>query len=281
MQNRPEARLLVLHEPQPADPLRRLPEIEVRDQEASPDRRARRQRLAVEPGRHQALATEQVLERQVGRVPAVAVRHEVGRRRLLEARRREQVVDRDPLPDCAELAPLGHAVDVDRDLGPRQRLELFLGPLANERPTVLQGQGPPVERRTWCRPGAQDREVVGHVLAGRDPLLVRFGAPAPSEASGRGHDPLPSRGSGRLRGPPQLSAVFPNINTSLPLQTIVNLVPIAAIVRSFNIRGLDRGQVAREHPTLPEANTSYSLSSRRRERLVGFESSTRPPYRVI
>jgi hypothetical protein len=39
----------------------------------------------------------------------------------------------------------------------------------------------------WCRPGAQDREVIGHVLAGRDPSLVRFGPPASGEASGRDH----------------------------------------------------------------------------------------------
>src|SRR5262249_43216243 len=186
----PEARLVLLHEPQPADPLRRLPEIEVRDQEARWAAVLRRQGLAVEPGRHQAFATEQVLERQVGRIPAVAVRHEVRGRRLLEARRREQVVDRDSLPDGPELAPLGHAVDVDRELGLRQRLEVLPGPLANERPTVLQAQVPPVERRMWCWPGAQDREVLGHVLAGRDPLPVRFGPLAPGEASGRDHGRL-------------------------------------------------------------------------------------------
>src|SRR5262245_27622080 len=85
----PEAGLVVLHEPQPADPLRRLPEVEVRDQET---RRAAvfwRQRIALKSGRHQAPATEQVLERQVGRIPAVALRHEVGGRRLLKTCRRE------------------------------------------------------------------------------------------------------------------------------------------------------------------------------------------------
>src|SRR5262245_8337763 len=126
----PEAGLVVLYEPQPTDPLRRLPEVEVRDQQTRRAAVLWRERLAVEPGRHQALATEQVLERQVGRVGAVAVRHEVGRRRLLEACRGEQVVDRDSLPDGPELAPLGHAVDVDHEFGPRQRLELLPGPLA-------------------------------------------------------------------------------------------------------------------------------------------------------
>src|SRR5262245_41099525 len=54
----PEARLVVLHESQPADPLRRLPEVEVRDQETRRTAVLRGQRLAVEPGRQQALATE-------------------------------------------------------------------------------------------------------------------------------------------------------------------------------------------------------------------------------
>src|SRR6185295_5439827 len=208
----PEARIVVLHEPQPADPFRRLPEIEMWDQKTRRAAVLRRQWLAVKPGRYQALAIEQVLERQVGRVPAVAVRHQVGRRRLVEARRREQVVDRDPLPGGPELAPFGHAVDVDRELGLRQRLELIPGPLAKERPTVLQGQVPPVERRTRCRSGAQDREAVCRVLAGRDPLLVRFGPPAPSAASGRGHGRFPSPGSGRTassRGPTSRSINLP------------------------------------------------------------------------
>src|SRR5262249_42626435 len=147
----PEARLIVRHEAQPADPLSRLPEVEVRDQETRRAAVLRRQWLAIEPGRYQALAIEQGFERQVGRVTPGAVRHEVGRWRLVEARRREQVVDRDSPPDGPELAPLGHAVDVDRELGLRQRLELIPGPLAKERPTILQGQAPPVEGRTRCR----------------------------------------------------------------------------------------------------------------------------------
>src|SRR5262245_56859858 len=199
----PEAWFVVLHEPQPADPLRRLPEVEVRNQETRRATVLWRQRLAVEPYCHQALAIEQVLKRQISGVPAVTVRHEVGRRRLLEARRREQVVVRDTFPDGSELTPFGHAVDVDRELGPRHRLELLPRPLTDERSAVLQAQVPPVERRTWCRPGAQDREVVGHVLAGRDPFIIRFDMPAPGEASGRGHGrfpPVAPTGPERPRG---------------------------------------------------------------------------------
>src|SRR5262247_1649145 len=52
----PEARLVVFHEAQPANPLRRLPEVEVRDQETRRAAVLRCQRLAVEPSRHQGLA---------------------------------------------------------------------------------------------------------------------------------------------------------------------------------------------------------------------------------
>jgi hypothetical protein len=45
-------------------------------------------------------------------------------------------------------------------------------------------------------PALRNREVLGHVLAGRDPSLIRFGPPAPGEASGRGHGRLPRRCSG-------------------------------------------------------------------------------------
>ena len=125
----------------------------------------------------------------------------------------------------------------------------------------------------------QDREVVGHVLAGRDPLLVRFGAPAPSEASGRGHDPLPSRGSG-VRGPPQLSAVFPNIKlTSLRCKQSLISCRLPPLVRSFNIRGLDRGQAPRIYTA--EANMLIHYLPEDANASVEFESSTWPPYRVI
>src|SRR5262245_11661969 len=81
-------------------------------------------------------------------------------------------------------------MDVDRDLGPGPRLELLPGPLADERPAVLQGKGPPVERRMWRRPGAEDGEVVGQVLARREPFPVCLGPRTPCETSGRGHGRL-------------------------------------------------------------------------------------------
>src|SRR5687767_11109703 len=51
----PEARLVVFHEAEPADPLCRLPEVEVRHQETRRAAVLRCQRLAVEPRHHQAL----------------------------------------------------------------------------------------------------------------------------------------------------------------------------------------------------------------------------------
>src|ERR687897_1060351 len=52
----PEARLVVLHEAQPADPLGRFPEAEVWDQQARRAAMLGHQRLAVVVGGHHALA---------------------------------------------------------------------------------------------------------------------------------------------------------------------------------------------------------------------------------
>src|ERR671914_531339 len=62
----PEARLVVLHETEPADPLGRFPEVEVRDQQARRAAMLGRQRLAVVVGRHHTPASERspILQRQ-------------------------------------------------------------------------------------------------------------------------------------------------------------------------------------------------------------------------
>ena len=80
----------------------------------------------------QALPSEQVLERQVRGVAAVAVDHHVVG---LVVDVREQRVERDALPVGVELGPLGHAVDVDRDLLGGQRGELLPAPASAARPT--------------------------------------------------------------------------------------------------------------------------------------------------
>src|SRR5918992_5764792 len=181
----PEARLVVLHETEPADPLGRFPEVEVRDQQARRAAMLGLQRLAVVVGGHHALATDQILDRQVGGVTAIAVGNEIGRRRLVESRRLDQVVDRHALPCRPELAPLGDAMDIDGDLGLRQGLKLVPRPPASERSPVLQRQGPLLECRMRRRAGAQHREVVGDELAGRNPIAFGPNTAPAREPSGR------------------------------------------------------------------------------------------------
>src|SRR5207344_3651807 len=77
----PEARLVLVQQLDPADPLRRLPEVEMWHQEAGWSTVLGRQVDAVVPVGDPCLAVEQVLERQVRGVAAVRMRErEVGRR---------------------------------------------------------------------------------------------------------------------------------------------------------------------------------------------------------
>src|SRR3954467_2330392 len=91
----PEAGLVARHQRQLADPLRALPEVEVRHQEPDGAAVLDRQRLAVELPHDPGLATGDVLEREVGRVAGLRRRHDevrlAGRLRGLE-----QSVDADP-----------------------------------------------------------------------------------------------------------------------------------------------------------------------------------------
>jgi len=83
----------------------------VRDEHARRAAVLRLERLASVAERDPCLAARHVLERQVGRVAAVAELDDVFGRRLDPV---EQRVDGDALPDGVQLRPLGHAVDVTR-----------------------------------------------------------------------------------------------------------------------------------------------------------------------
>ena len=74
----PEPWLVVFHEAQAPDPLGGLPEIEVRHQQARRPPVLGRERLAVVLPDDQRLAVQQILHRQVGRIPAIAKRHHEG-----------------------------------------------------------------------------------------------------------------------------------------------------------------------------------------------------------
>src|SRR5687768_11054456 len=72
----PEPWLVVLHETEPAYPFGGLPEIEVRHQEARWAAVLGRERFAVEFPDDECLSIQQILDRKVGRIAAVAERSE-------------------------------------------------------------------------------------------------------------------------------------------------------------------------------------------------------------
>src|SRR5262249_26294071 len=80
----------------------------------------------------------------------------------------EERVDRYASPHGVELRPLGHAVDVARDLLARQGTELLPGPAARLVQLADDGKVPQLERRVRRRSGREDGEVRSHILAGRD-----------------------------------------------------------------------------------------------------------------
>jgi len=80
--------------------------------------------------RNHRLAPDQVLNGNIGTVVTVAVDHREGRRKLRQARRVEQRVNRHALPVRVELRPLGDAVNVDLHACLRERLEVDPTPSA-------------------------------------------------------------------------------------------------------------------------------------------------------
>src|ERR687897_1552084 len=159
----PEAGLVLVAEPQAPHPLGALPEIQVRDQQPRRTAVFGLEILALETERHPGLAVQQVLQRQVGRVPTIAEGNgELGGR--VDAL--QQRVQRHPLPAGAELGPLGHAVDVHRDLLGRQRPKLLPRPSGRHGTGIVDDPEVPIlQRRVRCRAGAQHGEVVDEVLA--------------------------------------------------------------------------------------------------------------------
>src|SRR2546429_361953 len=73
----PEARLVTLDHPKAPDPLGALPEIEVRHDQPRRPAVDRLERLVIELVSHEGLPIHHLLEREIGRVGAVAVGHHV------------------------------------------------------------------------------------------------------------------------------------------------------------------------------------------------------------
>ena len=165
-----------------AHPLRALPEVEVRHEQPRRAAVLGLERLAVVAERDPRLAARDVLEREVGRVAAVAERDdELGRR--LDAV--EQRVDRDALPARVELRPLRHAVDVLRDASrsaargtrPRSSAAARRSRPAIEKLQLSSGV-------CGVGPGREHREVGRHVLAGRHAALLTGLGVATVESAG-------------------------------------------------------------------------------------------------
>jgi hypothetical protein len=108
------------------------------------------------------LPARDVLEREVGRVAAVAERHDEFRARLDAI---EERVDRDTGPHGVELRPLRDAVDVDRDAFGGKRLQLVPCPASWLVDLAPDREVPPVGRRMRRRPRRENREVRRNVLA--------------------------------------------------------------------------------------------------------------------
>jgi hypothetical protein len=134
--------------------------------------------LAVVAVRDPRLPVPQVFERDVRRVAAVAER-----RRVLGCRldTRQQCVDRDSFPHGVELRPLRHAVDVDGNALRRQREELVPRPAERLVDLADDPEVPLVERHAWRRTCREHREVVGHVLPGRNAFARRIVASSAAE----------------------------------------------------------------------------------------------------
>src|SRR5262245_15532847 len=170
----PEPWFVVVHEAQSAYPLRGLPEIEVRNQEACWPSVLGRERLAVVLPNNKRLSVEQILYRHVGCVPAIAKRHHERRRWILEPRRREDAVNGDATPVGLELRPARHTVNVHRDLCGTKRSKLVPIPRPDLR-TVLRFkcEGPDLQWGVRSGPRRQHRKVPRQVLSRREPFRVR------------------------------------------------------------------------------------------------------------
>ena len=123
----PEALFVVVHQGDPGDPLRALPEVQVRHQQPHRAAVIGRQRPSLVGPDHPGLAAGDVGQRQVGGVPGGRGGHDERRLRR-RAGGLQQGVDADPAEAGAELGPGGDAVDVAFVDRRRQRVRLVPGP---------------------------------------------------------------------------------------------------------------------------------------------------------
>src|SRR5665213_1294032 len=171
----PEAGFIALRELQRVDPLRGLPEIEMRDEQPGGAAMIWGNWLPLVARRHHALLAGEILEGHVGGVTVEGVGQRVAGRRA-EAGVGQDRLDRNACPVRIELAPLGHAVDIAMHLRLRQRVECLPRPRLDRPWADLQRELPVFRIDLRRRPGGEHRKPIFLVLARRQPHgLVRAG----------------------------------------------------------------------------------------------------------
>src|SRR4051812_13604164 len=182
----PEAGLVALGELKSVHPLRRLPEVKMRNKKARGPPVIPRQRLAFVLERDHRLARRKVRDWNVGGVSVVAMR-ECKRGGRANASVGKNVVYGYALPRGVELRPGGHAVDVSRHPGLWQRLELRPVPHFDRTRSDLQRERPVHRLNPRGRSGCKHREIVNEVLSRGDPVhWFRSGMAAVETASDHG-----------------------------------------------------------------------------------------------
>src|SRR5918993_1335920 len=186
----PEPGLVARHQGELADPLRALPEVEVRDQQPDGTTVLDGQRLPVELPDHPRLAAGDVLERQVGRVAGLRRRHDEVRLGGPPGGLQEGV-DADPREVGVELRPGRDAVDVTAVLRRRQPVRLVPRPGGRVLDHAVDGDAPRLRGDPRRGLGRQHRPVAADVvLTGGQPRVARTAAEKSSGGTGHvGHSP--------------------------------------------------------------------------------------------
>ncbi len=122
--------------------------------------------LAVMPVREHRVLGEKLVERQVGRIVAVALDEDVAHPRL-ELHELHQVADLDTLPAVVEPGPRRDAVEVGGLARFRQRTNLVVRQAQWFLNQTNHAQVPLLRIKTRGRPEAQHRKTGNQILTGR------------------------------------------------------------------------------------------------------------------
>src|SRR5262249_24254664 len=145
-------------------PLGALPEVQVRDQQARRTTVLQLEVLAAEPKCDPCLPVEEILQRQIRRVPAKGVNE---RKRRIVGDAVQQRIERHAFPHRVELRPPSTAWDI--------RGTVFRGKRPNGRPlpppqhvlAVINRELPLLERNMRSRTGRKHRKSLRDVLTWR------------------------------------------------------------------------------------------------------------------